>query len=72
MLSNQGPSDSHNTLCCKRKYSIQPSGIISIAVVRFQQFLVWLLLSDYAIEMCFNFQPRLFNTPVLPWETLRS
>jgi len=45
--------------------------MISTIVVRFQQFLVLILLSKYAIESWFNIPPRLFIVRILPWETLR-
>ena len=38
--------------------------------VRFQLFLVQLLLSEYAIKRLFNFPPYLFSVRALPWETV--
>jgi len=59
-----------STLCLK-KDTTQPPSIISTIVVRFQKFLVQILLSTYAIERWFDMPPHLFIVRPLPWKTLR-
>jgi len=57
--------------CVAKKVSTQPPTTISTIVVEFQQFLVKIFLSKYAIERWFTIPPHLFIVRTLPWETLR-
>jgi len=57
--------------CVSKKDTTQPPTIILTIVVRFQWFLVQILLSKYAIERWFDIPPRLLIVRTLPWETLR-